>query len=64
MRPNVEAICVNDQGQMFDSSGNQIQSPGLEPEKVPQEARSKIHSGRRRTYQDIVAARKTDGIRN
>jgi hypothetical protein len=63
MRPNVEAICVNDQGQMFDSSGNQIQSPGLEPEKV-REARSKIHSGRRRTYQDIVAAREANGIRN
>jgi hypothetical protein len=61
MRPKAESIRVDELGQIFDSTGTQIIAPGLEPDKV-RESRSKIRSGRRRTYQEVVASQAPDGI--
>jgi hypothetical protein len=61
LRPQPQPVRTDEQGRVFDMSGEQIVFPGLEPDKVLL-AREERRSGRRRSLEEVVASRKHDGI--
>jgi hypothetical protein len=59
--PDARPIEFDDEGRVFEMTGEELTIPGLKPERVLQ-ARDEMRIGQRRTLREIVASRKSNGI--
>lgn len=61
LRPQPRTVHVDDDGRIFDASGDELSIPGLEPKRMLQ-ARDEMRTGTRRTLNEIIASRNRNGI--
>ena len=61
--PQPRPVRVDDDGRMFEESGNQLAVPGLDQERVLR-VREEMRSGQRRTLKEVIESQNHNGIRD
>jgi hypothetical protein len=56
LRPQPGSICIDDEGRIFDTNGQQVVRPGLDAARMLK-ARDEMRGGRRRSLKEIIASR-------